>query len=102
MRTHDRYGVAMERIGVRELRSELSGFVKRAGAGERIVITIDGQPVAQLGPLEAAVDELTIDDLAAKGLITPARRADRPEPDFVMPMWAGVRLDNLVREVRGR
>ena len=29
-------------------------------------------------------------------------RRDRPEPEFSMPMWAGTRLDQLVREVRGR
>ncbi|HPB46734.1 MAG: hypothetical protein M9952_13235 [Microthrixaceae bacterium] len=92
----------MERIGVRDLRADLSAHLRRAGAGERIVVTIDGTPVAQLGPLEADLDHLTIDDLAAKGLIIAARRSDRPEPEFVMPMWAGTRLDQLVREVRGR
>jgi prevent-host-death family protein len=92
----------MERIGVRELRSDLAAAVRRAGAGERIVVTVDGRPVAQLGPLEASDDELSLDDLAARGLLELARRTDRPEPDFSMPMWAGTRLDKLVREVRGR
>ena len=77
-------------------------MVRRAGAGERIVITVDGRPVAQLGPLEPIDGEPTLDDLAARGLIVPARRGDRPEPAFSMPMWAGTRLDQLVREVRGR
>jgi hypothetical protein len=52
--------------------------------------------------LEAADDDLTIDDLAARGLIEPARRADRPRPGMVMPVWAGTRLDQMVREIRGR
>ncbi len=64
--------------------------------------TIDGLPVAQLGPLEATDGQHSIHDLAARGLIDPARRPDRPAPDFVLPMWAGVRLDQLVREIRGR
>lgn len=92
----------MERIGIRQLRAEVAAQVRRAGAGERVVITIDGRPVAQLGPLEPIDDELTLEDLAARGQLELARRDDRPEPEFSMPMWAGTRIDKLVREVRGR
>jgi prevent-host-death family protein len=92
----------LQRVGIRELRNQSAAVVRRAGAGERIVITVDGRPVAQLGPLEAAEDDLTIDDLAVRGLIEPARRDDRPPPDMVMPVWAGTRLDQMVREIRGR
>jgi prevent-host-death family protein len=92
----------MERLGIRELRSDLAAAVRRAGAGERIAITVDGRPVAQLGPLEPVSGDLTVEDLAARGLLELARRDDRPEPEFSMPMWAGTRLDKLVREVRGR
>jgi prevent-host-death family protein len=92
----------MERVGIRELRNQSAAVVRRAAAGERIVITVDGRPTAQLGPLEAGRSELTIDDLAARGLIEPSRRSDRPEPTMVMPVWAGTRLDQMVREIRGR
>lgn len=92
----------MERIGVRELRADLAATLRRAGAGERIVVTAGGQPIAQLGPIEATAGTPTIDDLVARGLLVRARRDDRPEPEFVMPMWAGARLDQVVREVRGR
>ena len=92
----------MERIGVRELRGTVAATVRRAGAGERIVITVDGRPVAQLGPLEPATGEPTIDDLAARGLLVRSRRDDRPAPTLEVPMWAGTRLDRLLMEVRGR
>jgi prevent-host-death family protein len=92
----------MERIGVRSLRQDLSALVRRAGAGERVVITVDGRPLAQLGPLEADEDTVTIDDLVARGLVIGARRDDRPEPGPPLPLWAGTRLDQLVREIRGR
>ncbi len=92
----------MERIGIRQLRAEVATQVRRAGAGERIVVTVDGRPVAQLGPLDPIDDELTLDDLATRGLIELAPRTDRPAPEFSMPLWAGTRLDQLVREVRGR
>jgi prevent-host-death family protein len=92
----------MESVGIRELRANLAAAARRAGAGERVVITVDGEPVAQLGPVEPTDNEPTIHDLAARGLISPARRSDRPTPGFAMPMWAGTRIDQLVREVRGR
>jgi prevent-host-death family protein len=92
----------MERLGVRDLRAGLAAALRRAEGGERLVVTVDGRPVAQLGPVEPDGPTVTIDDLAARGLVVPARRADRPEPAMVMPVWAGTRLDTLVREVRGR
>lgn len=76
--------------------------MRRAGAGERVVITVDGRPVAQLGPLEAPTGGLTIDDLVAQGRIVSARRDDRPAPAMSLPLWAGTRIDQLVREIRGR
>ena len=92
----------MERIGVRDLRASAAATIRRAAAGERIVITVDGQPIAQLGPLEPTSGEPTIDDLAARGLIIRARRDDRPPPALEVPLWAGTRLDRLLVEVRGR
>lgn len=90
------------RLGVRQLRSQLATLVRRAGSGERVVITVAGRPVAQLGPIEPARGGLTLTDLAARGELELPRRDDRPEPDLTVPTWAGVRLDTLVREVRGR
>lgn len=88
-------------LGIRELRGQLSALVRRAGRGERLVITIAGRPVAQLGPVEPDSAELTIDDLVARGLLEPARRADRPPPELVVDSWTGPRLDRALREVRG-
>ena len=91
-----------EGTGIRQLRAQLSSLVRRAGAGERIVITIGGRAVARLGPVEATRAQVTIDDLAARGLVEPARRGDRPaEPDVRIDAWTGGRLDRALREVRG-
>jgi antitoxin (DNA-binding transcriptional repressor) of toxin-antitoxin stability system len=90
----------MDRLGIRELRNSTAAAVRRAGAGERIVITVDGRAVAQLGPLEPSA-EPSLEDLAARGLLILARRTDRSEPDQNVPVWAGSRLDRLLREVRG-
>jgi len=92
----------MERVGIRQLRANASAFLRRAQSGERIVITVGGRSVAQLGPLDAHDRAPTLEDLAARGLVIAPRRDDRPEPTFVMPTWTGTRLDNVVREIRGR
>ncbi len=92
----------MDQVNARELRAQLAAQLHRAERGERIVVTVGGRPVAQLGPLEGAPGTLGIDDLVARGQLLPARRADRPDPAEVMGLWAGARIDRLLREVRGR
>lgn len=90
------------RVGIRAARSELSSLVRRAGNGERLLITIAGRAVAQLGPVEPTDAHVTLDDLVARGLLEPCRRGDRPiEPDVRIDSWTGGRLDRALREVRG-
>lgn len=40
----------MENVGLRELRQDASGLVRRAQAGEEIMITVSGRPGARLVP----------------------------------------------------
>ena len=40
----------MENVGLRELRQDASGLVRRAQAGEEIMITVSGRPSARLVP----------------------------------------------------
>ncbi len=49
-------------------------------AGERIIITIDGVPAAQLGPLNAGDHPATIADLIAAGLLEGPRATTPPAP----------------------
>jgi prevent-host-death family protein len=87
-------------IGTRELRANLAAALRQVGAGERLVITVDGRPVAQLGPLEPSGSP-TLADLAASGLVEPPRRphpSTRPEP---VDTAVDVRLDRVLAEVRG-
>jgi prevent-host-death family protein len=89
-------------MNVRSLRSQLAQALRRAEGGERIVITVGGRPVAQLGPVEADTDRgPTIEDLVARGLLVAARRDDRPEPTLEVPLWAGARIDRILRDARG-
>lgn len=93
---------APERVGIRAARSRLTSLVRRAGTGERVVITIAGRAVAQIGPVEPPGSQVTLDDLVARGLLEPSRRGERPaEPDVRIDSWTGGRLDRALREVRG-
>lgn len=81
------------------MRGELADAVRRASAGERTVITSSGRPVAQLAPLDADAPDL--ERLIGSGAVIPPRRTSEwraPEPVVV---WAGVRIDQVLRELRG-
>lgn len=92
----------LERIGVRTLRNQVAAVVRRAGAGERIVVTVDGHPAAQLGPLTPDHDGVTLWDLAGAGLVEPPRRFDRPDEPDPLPVAADLRVDRLMDQIRSR
>jgi prevent-host-death family protein len=70
------------RVGVRELRQNLSVYLDRVKAGETLEVTEHGQPVAQLGPRPPKPMSI-LDQLIAEGKATPAKgdhRLLRPPP----------------------
>lgn len=60
-------------VAISELRANLKSYVDRAKAGERIVVTDRGVPVARLVPAD---HEELLDRLAREGAVT---RATRPK-----------------------
>jgi prevent-host-death family protein len=91
----------MDRVGIRELRNNVAAVVRRAGAGERIVVTVDGVPVAQVGPLDAPT-ATTIDDLVAAGLARAPGRRDRPGPPPPEDAPVDIRPESVLDELRGQ
>jgi prevent-host-death family protein len=61
-------------IGVRELHDQLSRYVRHAAEGGEVVVTMRGQRVARLSPLEIS-DPLA--DLRARGLVREPVRSKR-------------------------
>lgn len=60
----------MERVGVRQLRQNLSVYLRRVGAGERFEVTEHGRLVAALVPLS---DEMSaLERLVQEGRLIPA------------------------------
>lgn len=59
--------------GIRELKNNLSRYIRRIEAGERILVTAHGRVVAELVPPHAASrgQSTLFDRLMASGAITP-------------------------------
>lgn len=82
-------------VGIRELRADLSRFVKRVREGEEIVVTDRGKAVARLVPLDG---ERTIDRLIREGLVRPA--PNRGRRTLPRPIEGAGPLSDLVIEGR--
>lgn len=65
------YIMPSDRVGVRELRQNLSRYLRRVLSGETLEVTDRGRPVAVLAPLPA--EATAIDRLAALGTLRRAR-----------------------------
>ena len=62
-------------VPISTLRAELSSWIDRAGAGEEIVVTDRGTPVARLTAVQAGP---LLDELTARRIIARPQRAERP------------------------
>jgi len=83
-------------VGIRELRAELSRWVKRVQAGEEVLVTDRGRPVARLVPVDG---ERKLDRLIREGIVTPApNTGSRTAPE---PIEGAGPLSDLVLEGRG-
>jgi prevent-host-death family protein len=88
------------RVGVRELRQNLSVYLDRVKAGETLEVTEHGQPVAQLGPRPTKPASI-IDQMLADGRATPAtfdHRKIPPPPKMSDP--SGKTLTEILLEMR--
>lgn len=85
----------MLRIGIRELRDNLTSTIRRVRAGEAFEITHDGEPVAVLGPVQRS----RRDELIAAGQATPPRGPLRlPRKRF--PVVEGRSTAEIMDELR--
>lgn len=83
----------MDEVGLRELKQNPSAAIRAAAAGERVVVTDRGRPVAQLVPVSGSA----LADLRVAGLVRQPRRAlsELPTPR------AGLELSSSLAELRG-
>lgn len=86
---------------MRELRNNVAAVLRRAAAGERITVTVDGAPVAQVGPLEPP-GRPSLPDLVATGLVAaPARPVGPPPEPSPVDLPVDVRVDDVLDDLRG-
>lgn len=90
----------MSDIGVRDLRTQLAAIVRRAGAGERIVVTVDGRPIAQVGPIDSEGFVSQLPDLISRNLVIGPRRKGDFLPPSPIALYSGVRVEKAVNEIR--
>jgi len=84
-------------VAISDLRANLKSYVERAKAGERIVVTERGVPVARLGPAE---EESLLDRLEREGVLTRAKTKKRPVARRGSRIKADGPVADLVREMR--
>lgn len=84
-------------VGVRELRSHLSAYLRRARDGEDVIVTERGRPIARL---TAVGWDARREQLIREGLITPARLPKEPIDAESLPRLRSGTLSEIVIEQR--
>jgi prevent-host-death family protein len=86
-------------VGVRELRQNLSVYLRRIAQGETLRVTEHGHPVALLTPIPNSGDPV-LDDLEAQGLLERPKVRRRPLPRPV-PLEPGEpTLSEILQQMR--
>lgn len=94
----------MASTGIRELKDNLSRYIRRIEAGERIAITAHGRVVAELVPPGTATKRAApsrFDELVAVGVIRPPLESGDPTedwPDIGLPAGTAAELINADRD----
>ena len=64
-------------------------------------LSVSGQPVASLSPVQNGNASANIHDLVAAGLVVAPRRRGNFRQRSGVTVWAGVRIERVVRSLRG-
>ena len=59
--------MVMTAVGVRDLKTHLSRYLKQVGAGARLQVTDHGRPVATLEPIQPSADRAWAHRMIAEG-----------------------------------
>ena len=73
----------MVTVGIRELKNNLSHYMRKVMAGHRVTVTDRGKPVAEIIPPRSPHAQASrYDELVARGLIRPAIEDGDPLEGF--------------------
>ncbi len=82
-------------VDIRELQAHLSEYVRRAGRGEQILVTVRGKPVARLVSLGSA--SIVEPGVAEGWIIPPTEEGLKP----IVPVRASRSTSEVLDEDRG-
>lgn len=71
-------------IGVKELKDNLSAYLRQVKAGATVTITERGQPIGRLVPVQKSVDA-RLQELVTSGLITWNGKKYQPDTSCLRP-----------------
>lgn len=94
------YTREMNRIGIRELRSDLSNQVKRAAAGEPVVVTIDGEPKVVISRFVPDPKQMNLEEMIEAGRLIPGPRRNQPRPPPPPKVEIGRSTAEILDEIR--
>ena len=87
-------------MGLREANQNFSKAIKAVKAGQEVVLTERGKPIATIQPLKMMKnDDSAVKNLEAKGLLRPAQKTS------TLPAWSprplkGIPLSHTLRDER--
>jgi prevent-host-death family protein len=90
---------APARVGVRELRQNLSVYLRRVEGGETLEVTEHGRPVARLGPLPPERMSV-LDRLIAEGRAIPGRGGNLADLGPPLDIGPGPTLSEVLQQMR--
>jgi len=90
------YSCAMD-VAISALRADLATWIDRVRAGEEIVVTERGIPVARLLSIDTAP---LIERLTQQGVLGKPRNAERPKASTIARVRARGPVADLVSELR--
>ncbi len=77
----------MRTVGIHAAKAQFSRLVDAAAAGEEILITKSGKPIARLGPLTSQKSKRKLGALAGK--LRVPENFDAPLPDEILDAFEG-------------
>lgn len=87
----------MATISHREMRNNSAEVLRRAEAGERIVVTNHGKPVAVISP----VPRNGLEEARARGEVREATISFAEALKHITPVTSDISSEELLRDVRG-
>ena len=90
----------MRTAGIAKLKAELSSYLESVKAGEQVVVTDRGKPVAMIIPIDPSItmDERRAEAIA-KGLVKPGRPGGVPAEIFEKSRIPGLTAEKALEAV---